>query len=161
MKSKMISCAKAKQCRNIDQFKKIWSFKDLEKQKVFNYWNFERIVEVNLKNIKAFKSLHAESESKYFIGNDYNYDHYKLTFAAVHSHTDFSGKVKENFIRIITPPTESLTHIFIQHPLYCIIYTVGGKDVHVLSRMVLFLLMGISFRGWKNNHLSLYIILLY
>lgn len=74
--------------------------------------------------VKPFKSQHAESESKYYIGNDYNYDQFKMTFAAVHSHFDFSGKVKENLIRTITPLTESLTtHIhttpFILYYIHC------------------------------------------
>lgn len=47
-----------------------------------------------------------------------------MTFAAVHSHFDFSGKVKENFIRTITPLTESLTthtHMtpFILYYIHC------------------------------------------
>lgn len=75
-------------------------------------------------HVKPFKRLHTESESKYYIGNDYNYDQFKMTFAAVHSHFDFSGKVKENLIRTITPLTESLTtHIhmtpFILYYIHC------------------------------------------
>lgn len=52
MKSETNSFAKAKQCRNIGQFKQIWSLiKRSWKAKKYNYWNFEStyIVESKVK----------------------------------------------------------------------------------------------------------------
>lgn len=74
--------------------------------------------------VKFFKSLYVESESKYYIGNDYNYDQFKMIFVVVYFYFDFSGKVKENFIRIIIFFIELLiiyiyTIFFILYYIYC------------------------------------------
>lgn len=101
--------------------------------------------------VKFFKSQYVESESKYYIGNDYNYDQFKMIFVVVYFYFDFSGKVKENLIRIIIFFIELLIIYIYTIFFICIIYIVGGNYVYVLIKMVLFFIMGVFFRGWKKE----------